>query len=198
MDAQSGHTECAHRSEPVKRLNVGCGDYPLPYWINLDGDASKPHDIHSTVPPLPFGDGELDEVYAGHFLEHLSHEDAKAFLAECYRCIKPGGKLGLVVPDTREVLRRYLASAPDAVEWPHGVWWPVADLNAVCALFLYSTVQETPHRWSWDDSTLSRAMYLAGFRKINPFDRYRDPRIAQGAWYNLALEGERPRIKTID
>ena len=176
----------------TKRLNVGAGDYPMAYWINLDADPDLPADIHTSVPPIPFADGELDEIYAGHFLEHLTHQDAQWFLAECYRCLRPGGKLGLVVPDTREIMRRYLEGSIDAVEYPHKVWWPVASLDAVCAMFLYSSVQDSPHRWAYDERTLRRIMEAAGFEKLQPIDRYRDPRIAQGAWYQMGYDAVRP------
>lgn len=172
-----------------KRLNVGCGEYPLLYWINLDADESLRADIHASVPPIPFKDGELDEMYAGHFLEHLVPDEAEAFLAECYRVLRPGGRLGIVVPDTREILQRHLRGDVDAVEYPEGVWWPVADLNAVCALFLYSTVQGSPHRWMYDHTTLWQAMWRAGFRRLRPIDRYRDPRIPVGAWYQFGYDG---------
>lgn len=174
-----------------KRLNVGSGEYSLEGWINLDADAAMEPDVCVQVPPLPFQDGELDEIYAGHFLEHLTHQEAEAFLAECYRTLKPGGKLGILVPDTREIMRRYLDGALDAVEYPYRVWWPVADLDAVCALFLYSCVQGSPHRWMYDQRTLARAMEKAGFTALQPIDRYRDPRIPQGAWYQFGFDGRK-------
>ena len=175
----------------MKRLNVGSGEFPLPYWINLDADPNLPADIHATVPPLPFDDESLDEIWACHFLEHLSYEGGQAFLAECYRALRPGGGLGIVVPDMGEVLRRWLAGARDAVEWPRGTWWNVADLDAVNALFVYSTVQDTPHLWAYDQGTLARAMRRVGFRDLVEIDRFRDPRIAQGAWYQCGLQGRK-------
>ena len=174
------------------KVNVGCGEYPLWGYVNLDADAQVHPDLCCTVPPLPFGDGDLEEVYAGHFMEHLSLDDARAFLAECYRCLEPGGRLCIVVPDTREVLRRYLTGSIDAVEYPQGVWWSMADLDAVCAMFLYSTVQDSLHQWAYDVDTLGRALVREGFRQLREVDRYRDPRIAQGAWYQVGIEGVKP------
>ena len=171
------------------RLNVGCGEYPMRFWINLDAQPECPAQIHAVVPPIPYEDESLLEIYAGHFLEHLTQEDGRAFLSECFRCLKPGGKLGIVVPDTREVMRRYLEGAIDAVEYPCSTWWPVADLDAVCTMFLYSSVQESPHQWSYDMDSLSRAMAGAGFRNLQEIDRYRDPRIPRGAWYQCGING---------
>lgn len=173
------------------RLNVGCGEFPLAGWLNLDADPAMPAELHARVPPLPFADGELSEIYAGHFLEHLTLAEATAFLAECGRTLPPGGRLGIVVPDTFEIARRYVLGLPDRVEYPAGVWRPVADLRTVCDLFLYSTAQDSPHRWSWDAPTLARAMTAAGFIGLRQIDRYADPRIPVGAWYQCGLDGWR-------
>jgi predicted SAM-dependent methyltransferase len=176
----------------TRRLNIGCGQFPLAFWLNLDRDPLAPAEMHTTVPPIPAEDSSLDEIYAGHFLEHLNRAEAREFLRECYRCLAPGGRLGLVVPDTREILTRYLAGSIDAVEYPLRVWNPIADLDAICGLFLYSTVQETPHKWSYEEKTLSRLMEEAGFVNIKPICRYTDPRLADGAWWQCGCDGWKP------
>jgi predicted SAM-dependent methyltransferase len=172
----------------ARRLNIGCGMYPLPYWTNLDADPVAIADLCVRVPPLPFGDGALDDIYAGHFLEHLTLPEAGALLVECRRCLVPGGRLGIVVPDTREVMTRWLRGAIDCVEYPQGTFHAVRDLDAVCRLFLYSTVQASPHRWSYDLHTLARLLESAGFLVTGEIDRYRDPRIPVGAWYQCGLD----------
>jgi len=176
-----------------RRVNVGCGDFPIPYWTNIDANPDLPADIHVVVPPMPFADGALDEVWACHFLEHLDYGEGQAFLRECFRVLAPGGRCGIVVPDTREIVKRYLAQGIDQVEWPYRHWHALKDLDAVCELFLYSTVQESPHRWSYDIETLARIMTRAGFVGLREVDRYRDPRVAQGAWYQVGLDGFKPK-----
>jgi SAM-dependent methyltransferase len=183
--SMSSHELQAHAS---RRLNVGCGQWPLLYWTNLDADQAALADIYQTVPPMPFEDGALDDIFAGHFLEHLSPQDAKAFLLECRRCLAPGGRLGIVVPDTREIMTRWLASAIDAVQFPKGTFHDVADLDSVCGLFLYSSVQDSPHKWSYDLFTLGRLLTACGFTVTGEIDRYRDPRVVNGAWYGCGLD----------
>jgi len=171
------------------RVCCGCGDYPLPFWTNIDSDPKVSCEIHAEVPPLPFDDGEVDEVYAGHFIEHLDRQTAADFLAECFRVLTPGGKCGIVVPDTRIVMERWLRGDVDAVEVPPGVWWSIADLDHVCAAFLYGVASPTPHLWSWDATTLKRAMQTAGFVNFVPIDRYRDVRLGSGAFYQVGFDG---------
>lgn len=169
------------------RLNIGCGDYPLSGFVNIDANAEVRPDVVASVPPLPYADGSVDEIYAGHFLEHLTREDGAAFLRECARCLVPGGLLGVLVPDTRAVMGAYLGQLPLTVEYPHGTVRDCRDLNEICAMFLYSTVQESRHQWSYDIDTLGRAMTEAGLRVTRQIDRFKDPRIPVGSWYQCGL-----------
>lgn len=188
MDQASLAIDRERQATAHRRWNIGCGAHPLLYWTNVDSDATVLADVHVCVPPLPLADASLDEIYAGHFLEHLTPEEAEHFLAECRRVLVPGGRLGIVVPDTREIMSRYLAGTADVVEYPQGTFHEVADLDSVCRLFVYSTVQETPHRWSYDAETLRRALERAGFHVHAAIDRWHDPRIPVGAWYQCGWD----------
>jgi predicted SAM-dependent methyltransferase len=49
---------------------------------------------------LPFNDSTVEAIYSEHCFEHLDYEsEAKHFLRECLRCLKPQGVLRIVVPD---------------------------------------------------------------------------------------------------
>lgn len=52
------------------------------------------------VPPFPVPDGCCDVLYADQVLEHMSGIDgARAFAAESFRVLRPGGIVFIVVPD---------------------------------------------------------------------------------------------------
>jgi len=174
------------------RLNVGSGDTRLRFYTNLDCDLEKHPDILAHVPPLPFQDESLHEIFACHFLEHLDRKEATEFLQECHRCLKPKARLGLVVPDTRAVMGRWLAGDRTMMPMgPDGEWWPLDDLDVICHLFLYASVRlgEDSHKWSYDDITLARAMAEAGFKNLRQIDRYFDPRLASPAWFQCGVDG---------
>jgi predicted SAM-dependent methyltransferase len=175
-----------------RRMNIGCGAFPLAFWTNIDSDPLTVAQIHAIVPPIPAKDESLDEIYAGHFLEHLYRQDVRGFLTECMRCLVPGGRLGLMVPDTREIMKRWLAGTIDAMEYPYNQWWPLNDLDSICALFLYGTVMESQHHWSYDEFTLAKIMTEMGFVNLEPINRYVDPRVARGAWYQVGVQGFKP------
>lgn len=176
------------------KLNCGCGQYLLTGWCNVDEDPATPADAHYRIPPLPMPDGTVEEIYAGHFLEHLERQEADLFLAECFRVLEPGGRLGIVVPDTRLIMKRWLAGEPDAVEVPRGEWHDMKDLDEVCKVFLYGRPEADPrHRWSWEVRTLARAMHEAGFLNLQEIDRYRFPLLAAPAWFQCGIQGIKPK-----
>lgn len=54
----------------------------------------------AAAPPIPADDDSCDVVYADQVLEHMSGIDqARAFVAETLRALRPGGVAFLVVPD---------------------------------------------------------------------------------------------------
>ena len=55
-----------------------------------------------------FKDASVDVVYASHLFEHLSLSSANLFLAESYRCLKPGGVIRVVVPDLYQICKKYI------------------------------------------------------------------------------------------
>lgn len=93
----------------MKLVNIGCGSVFHSDWINLDkipvSSEVKAYDIRDR---LPFLDEEIDACYSSHVLEHLSPEDAQQFLADCYRILKPGSVIRLVVPNLEVIARLYL------------------------------------------------------------------------------------------
>jgi predicted SAM-dependent methyltransferase len=161
---------------PGIRLNLGSGYDHKDGWINVDTNPDQRPDVCADALSYVAGlaDDSVDEIYAGHFLEHLEYEEGARFLSDCYRVLRAGAHIGVVVPDTRAIMRSYLEDA--------------RDLDHLCRAFLYSTVQESQHKWSYDLATLARVLERAGFIVGREIDRFADPRLHAGAWWQCGLE----------
>ena len=172
------------------RLNIGSGDLPMRMagWVNVDEQAYAGVDLVLRVPPLPWETATVSEIYAGHFLEHLTRNDAADFLDECWRVLQPGGRLGILVPDMREVMRRYIQDEPAPAEFPAGRHRDLRDLDECNEMIIFSTAQPSHHQWAYDKFTLGRALENAGFTVLGEFDRWKDPRVAVGAWYQIGMD----------
>ena len=111
-------------------VNLGCGSHYRKGWLNFDlYPASEDVRQANIIDGVPLVDGTADFVYHSHVLEHLCREDARRFLQECHRILKPGGILRIAVPDLEDAAREYLKniarcdagdqSAIADLEWSH-------------------------------------------------------------------------------
>jgi predicted SAM-dependent methyltransferase len=93
----------------MKLLNLGCGRHYHPAWINVDFHSVGPGVIsHNLYSPLPFAGNSFDVVYHSHVLEHFPRRYAPVFIRECFRILKVGGVIRVVVPDFEQLARLYL------------------------------------------------------------------------------------------
>lgn len=81
----------------MKKLNLGSGRDIKHGWINLDSAKLPGVDVVHNIEklPLPFKDGELDEILCQDILEHIEYIPV---LKDLHRILKPGGKLKIRVP----------------------------------------------------------------------------------------------------
>src|SRR3954465_1592283 len=92
----------------LMRVNLGCGQAYLAGWVNVDAYPEVKADIYSDAVDFVRDHGhEVDEIYMGHFLEHLMPQDARAVLSLMVDRLPPGATVSAVTPDMREIFRAY-------------------------------------------------------------------------------------------
>jgi len=121
------------KSKMKKYLNLGCGSRFHPSWTNIDFVSKDKNVIaHDLNQGIPFADGFFDVVYCSHLLEHFPKEKAGSFLKECYRVLKAGGILRVVVPDLEGIARSYLLALEKALsgsqEWADNYEWILLEM----------------------------------------------------------------------
>jgi len=81
-----------------RRLNLGCGAFKKPGFVNVDGDAGFEPDVLLDLDelPYPFESASFDLIEADHVLEHLA--DPFAVMRELHRILAVGGTLVVRVP----------------------------------------------------------------------------------------------------
>lgn len=87
------------------KINIGCNEWKLDGFINIDIDPNVNPDMVADGMNLPFENESVDEIYAGHMLEHYALTEKP--LNEWYRVLKPGGKITITVPDVEKGLSEY-------------------------------------------------------------------------------------------
>lgn len=114
-------------------VNLGCGSRFHPLWNNFDLDPADNSvtgcDLRHRI-PLPAS--SADVVYHSHLLEHLTKSEGVRLMRDCYRVLKPGGIIRVVVPDLEQIARIYLEKLEQAIagddEVAHDYEWILVEL----------------------------------------------------------------------
>lgn len=133
------------------RLNLGCGRYPISGFVNIDQFENVNPDLVTDALNLPYEIETVDEIYAGHLLEHLTWDEGQNALRHWLNLLKKGGIIRITVPDFDVLARKYLSS-------------PTAEaMRRMNELYIYSYCQESHHRYCYGEELLKAAMTEAGF-----------------------------------
>jgi SAM-dependent methyltransferase len=81
-----------------RMLNLGCGQFPKPGYVNLDVDPNSKADVRHDLNqfPYPFEDESFSRIEAAHVLEHLP--DPFVVMKEIHRIAEPGAIVDIRVP----------------------------------------------------------------------------------------------------
>lgn len=133
------------------KLNVGSSNVVLPGYTNIDrkdgGEAF----------PLRYNDGapvaseSVDEIYASHVLEHFGHNEVGSVVQDWVRCLKPGGRLRVAVPDFTWIAKAHLKRGP---------------LGYYGYLLGGQVDQDDYHKCAFDRETLSSLLRQCGLRRV--------------------------------
>lgn len=82
----------------MKKIDLGCGKNKKEGYTGIDKFNLEGVDIVMNLEreKLPFADNSVDEINASHLLEHINN--IFFVLNECWRVLKPHGKMTIEVP----------------------------------------------------------------------------------------------------
>lgn len=161
---------------PGRLLDVGCGSGAYAAAMRARGwtvrgtefdplaaeTARSMHGIEVDVGELAglaYPDGSFDAITARHVIEHV--REPVAFLAECWRILRPGGRLVIVTPNVDSLGHRHFGDRWRGLEQPRHLF--LYGCGSLAALFrrsgiepsaVFTTAQGSAytHRSSWTTS----------------------------------------------
>lgn len=152
------------------KLNLGCGQFPKPGYINLDIDPNTNADIiHDlAIIPYPFTNASFDLIEMDHILEHL--ENTYQVIQELNRILKPNGKLIIRVPHFSRGF----------THWDHkrgfDITFPYYFSNTISGGFTKTNLQHLSTKLTWfaqkplKQQYLSKSAYIIGLSLGYLFD----------------------------
>lgn len=162
-------------SQECRKLQVGGGANPFTGWLNTDLTPTAPNTIFlDATEPFPFENGSFDYVFCEHMIEHISYGQALAMLGECFRILKPGGKIRVSTPNLEVYLNLFSEQKnkkqEQYLEWISSNWLSKQNILDKEASFVLNLVM---HGWGhifiYDEKTLKGALEKIGFSEIKKY-----------------------------
>jgi predicted SAM-dependent methyltransferase len=138
------------------RVMLGAGPIKTEGWFQTDKDIL---DVTSADDwSILFTPNSIDSLLSEHMLEHLTEDEARTALTECYRYLKPGGLFRLAVPDGFRRDPAYVKEVAPPADG-HKVLYTIDSLTALLKSVGFTTTpleyfdaQEQFHAVAWDQN----------------------------------------------
>jgi SAM-dependent methyltransferase len=111
---------------------------------------------------IPCADGTASVVYSSHMIEHLDRSQARTFLAEVRRVLRPGGVVRIAAPDLSRLVSEYLENG-DADRFISGSHLGLDRYSGLKSWLKWTLVGPRHHLWMYDGESLARLIGAAGF-----------------------------------
>jgi len=167
---RSGRIADHLKGHKVKKLQIGASNNVLDGWLNTDIFVNRDPIIYlDATRSFPFIDNTFDYIMAEHMIEHVEYEAAQLMLRECFRVLKPGGRVRLATPDLTVLLALLSGGKTEAqtnyIDWAIGRFMPEAKECKEVFLINYF-FRAWGHQFLYDAETLHHALSTSGFREI--------------------------------
>jgi SAM-dependent methyltransferase len=160
-------------TNPVRKLQIGTGPNPLPGWLNTDFAPDTYPEHRGTIVRLdaaklfPLPDATFDYVFSEHQIEHIAEPAAHVMVAECFRILRPGGRIRIATPDLDAIvsLREGELDEPARhyVDWVMTRFRPNVRSGSRRCYVINHMFTDHGHRFIYDEETLTAILGDAGF-----------------------------------
>lgn len=162
------------------KINLGSNKYLLKEFINIDKEKFEGVDLICDIKDgLPYEDNSIEEIYAGHFIEHLTIRNAIKVLEDCKRVLKPNGIITITIPDFEKILEQF-----DFEEANKMIVANYEDMPSICPNKIGNLSDN--HLSIWNEKYLIQILKKIGFNNITALSVEECPHlVAKVLWQSI-------------
>jgi predicted SAM-dependent methyltransferase len=195
-----------YQTHRVIKISLGAGTNIRTDWMNTDFEPMTGEIIYVDVTKkFPFPESSVDYFHTEHMIEHISLSSAQCLLNECFRTLKPGGKIRIATPDVIR-LGRLLIDADaqecvDYIKWSLERFPPAIDKSTSftsCMVF-NNFMHSWCHQFVYDETTLKALLAASGFVSMQrcEINESTDPQLAAQEMRDVAIGDAANRFETM-
>jgi predicted SAM-dependent methyltransferase len=180
------------RLAKIRRLNdlkleIGSSnDRNLPGWVGLDLAHFQNGFRWDMRWGLPLKDGSAARLHTEHNLDYVEYPaEIEAVVRECYRILKPGGVLRIVLTDAGKYLRAYAAGDHEHFRSLAGLGGADPPMETEIEVINQAFRLAEEHRFTYDVKTLERVLRRAGFADIRETGYDPDRHVDRPDWWRM-------------
>jgi len=167
------------------RLQIGAGPNILEGWLNTDYYTGSLGVVFlDATKRFPFEDRTFDYIFSEHQIEHLTYKEGLSMLRECYRVLKPGGKIRIATPDIETLIGLHTPEKNDLqqryIRWINDKFLPEIGVDND-VFVINNAFRNFGHQFIYDRATLQSALEEVGLVDITFY--------ATGESHSEALRG---------
>ncbi|HSV49328.1 MAG TPA: methyltransferase domain-containing protein [Candidatus Acidoferrales bacterium] len=190
---------------PVKKLQIGSGSNILSGWLNTDvSPTSNGITFMDASKRFPFEDCAFDYAYSEHFIEHVDYKTGINVIKECFRVLKPAGKIRVTTPDLSFLVHLYNTEKTDLqrmyVKNLMTVFYPDCKTNEYDDAFILNTnLRAWGHRFVYNYKTLSDSLKTCGFIEVKSchFGESDDPNLQGLEFHDRGLDDDFKKLESM-
>ncbi len=154
----------------IHKLQIGAGFHRIPGWLDSDIQPRFASTVYLDITrPFPLPSSSFDFILSEHIIEHVPFPGAVNAAHECFRVLRPGGRVRFATPDLLQLLGLFRPTQ-DAIQRRYSTWIvktfvPYA-YDATPCFVLNNAFRNWGHAFLYDEQTLRELLSRAGFIDI--------------------------------
>jgi len=161
------------KKNKIRKLNIGCGKILLDdSWLNSDiNPINKKVIFLDATKSFRFRESTFDYIHSEHQIEHLKYKEGINMIKECFRVLKPKGKIRISTLDFEKVMALFNKNKTQIQEqYRNWIIKRFLDKDRDEDIFAINTLfHEWGHKFLYDYNTLKNILMKSGFKNIKKY-----------------------------